>query len=126
MPSRIPTSSRQSFRLPPMPRTRSERRVNAVMDESIKSRHYPDTFNWWELEEQCSKCTQPLHMASGQDVAFCPNCLIDQKNAFNGRTALAVAKARELKERLLLEEEKKLRGDDDDGPRGAFRSGMTL
>ncbi len=60
----------------------------------------------------------PLVVASGQDVAFCPNCAIDSKNAYNGRAMLALAKARELHQRLNYV--------NDDELRGAFSHGMSL
>lgn len=81
-----------------------------------KSNFYPNEFGWWELPESCVRCKQPLHIASGQDVPFCPNCAIDRKNAYNGRMMLALVKARALKERMNPEH----------NPGGAFFSGMPL
>ena len=101
----------------------------AALDESKKSNFFPDDKNWWQMPQDCEKCHLPMHMASGQDVAFCPNCAIDMKNAYNGRAMLALAKARDLQQRLIKAEEDKLRvkDEDDDGPAGgAFGSGMAL
>jgi hypothetical protein len=88
----------------------------ALLDESKKSNFFPDQYNWYQLEEACPACALPLHMASGQEVAFCPNCAIDVKNAYNGRCMLALAKARDLQQRLWNGE----------APGGAFGAGQPL
>jgi hypothetical protein len=87
-----------------------------LCDESKKSSFFPDAFNWWEMPQSCGRCRLPLHMASGQDVAFCPNCAIDAKNAYNGRAMLALAKAKDLQSRIA----------NVNYPGGAFFSGMPL
>lgn len=71
-----------------------------MFDESKKSRYFPDEFNWWEMEQDCDKCRLPMHMASGQDVTFCPNCAIDRRNAKRGRDSLTAAKARDVLKRV--------------------------
>ncbi len=81
-----------------------------------KSEFFPNEFNWWELPQDCEKCKLPLHVASGQEVAFCPNCAIDTRNAYQGRTMLALAKAKDLQKCLA----------DESNPGGAFFSGMPL
>jgi hypothetical protein len=80
-----------------------------------KSHFYPDEFNWWELAESCGDCRQPLHMASGQNIAFCPNCAIDNENAKNGRATLDALIA---KMRLRKDDEHRRRiiGDGDRAP----------
>jgi uncharacterized Zn finger protein (UPF0148 family) len=58
------------------------------MEETQKSNFYPNEFDWWELPDSCPKCTQPFHIKSGQDIPFCPNCVIDRANAKRGRETL--------------------------------------
>ena len=92
-----------------------------------KSRYYPDQFNWWELPESCDRCRQQLHMKSGQEVPFCPNCAIDIRNAKRGREDLAAAKARLTLQHLIVEKKRRSPNDDDDsGPNGVFILGMPL
>jgi len=64
------------------------------VEETEKSRFYPNEFNWWETETPCKKCLQPLHIASGQEFPFCPNCVIDARNAKRGRESLNALRAR--------------------------------
>ncbi len=72
------------------------------MDDN--SRYYPPEFGWIELVQSCEKCRQPLHIANGQQVPFCPNCAIDNKTAYRGRAMLALAKARDLHARMEAQE----------------------
>lgn len=67
---------------------------------SDKSSFFPNEYDWTELEQGCERCRMPMHIAGGQEVAFCPNCAIDRKNAYNGRAMLALVKARDLRSRL--------------------------
>lgn len=94
------------------------------MEETEKSRFYPNEFNWWELDQSCEKCKMPMHMASGQDLAFCPNCAADRENARRGRAMLALAKARDLRKRLDAMDEHRNSGED--GPQGCLQIGMPL
>src|SRR5579872_2035182 len=99
--------------------------MQSVTAMEEKSRYYPDYLNLWELPESCPDCTEPLHMASGQDIAFCPNCAIDKQNAVKGRHVLM-----NLRERCMQEEAQKIlkrqRGELDDQLRGPFKFGMPL
>jgi hypothetical protein len=76
----------------------------APQEPPEKSRFYPSRYNWYELDQVCDKCSLPMHMAGGQDVAFCPNCAADRENARRGRVLLSIVKARDLQERLHMVE----------------------
>lgn len=94
------------------------------METTEKSQFYPNEYNWWQLEEDCKQCSLPLHMVSGKDLKLCPNCAIDQDNAEIGRWKLRL-----LKERVMLEERRKLLAEEEKQRRdnfGPVAAGMPL
>ena len=55
------------------------------MDENQKSEIYVNELNLWQVDAKCPDCGVPLHIASGQDVAFCWECTVSKENARRAR-----------------------------------------
>jgi len=78
-------TKKRSRRSPPM-RTETQ--------DYLKSPYFPDEMNLWLLEGSYHVCGAPMHIKSGDDIAFCWECACDEMTAREGRELLSRAKAK--------------------------------